>query len=77
MALAIGGNKSNHQNSSNGFNRFSFYLYYNKKGELMSVRSYIKVWLHLIWGTQNREKSLVGKELRKNLSNFFHNYSKE
>ncbi|RJP57392.1 MAG: hypothetical protein C4543_09855 [Ignavibacteriales bacterium] len=43
----------------------------------MSVRSYTKVWLHLIWGTQKREKSLVGKELRKNLSNFFHNYSKE
>lgn len=43
----------------------------------MSVRSYTKVWLHLIWGTQNREKSLISKDLRKNLSNYFYNYAKE
>lgn len=43
----------------------------------MSARSYTKVWLHIIWGTQNREKSLTRKELRKNLSDYFYNYSNE
>lgn len=43
----------------------------------MSVRSYSKVWLHVIWSTQNREKSLTGKELRKKLSNYLYRYSEE
>lgn len=43
----------------------------------MSLRSYTKVWLHVIWGTHNREKSLTNKELRKNLSAYFYKYSKE
>jgi len=57
---------------------FSFYYIIIKNiGGSMSVRSYSKVWLHIIWGTQNREKSLTGKELRKKLSNYLHRYSKE
>ncbi|MBZ0183609.1 MAG: transposase [Melioribacteraceae bacterium] len=43
----------------------------------MSVRSYTKIWLHLIWGTHNREKLLINKELRKKLSEFLFNYAKE
>lgn len=43
----------------------------------MSVRSYTKVWLHIIWGTQNRDKSLAKKELRKKLSEYFYKYAKE
>ena len=43
----------------------------------MSVRSYTKIWLHLIWGTHNREKSLNNKELRKKLSKYLINYTKE
>lgn len=43
----------------------------------MSVRSYTKVWLHLIWGTQNREKSLAKKELRKKLSEYLYKYAQE
>lgn len=43
----------------------------------MSVRSYTKVWLHIIWGTHNREKSLTKKEFRKNLVDYFYKYSKE
>lgn len=43
----------------------------------MSVRSYTKIWLYLIWGTHNREKLLINKELRKKLSEFLFNYAKE
>ncbi len=43
----------------------------------MSVRSYSKIWLHLIWGTHNHEKTLVDKELRKNISKHLSEYSKE
>lgn len=42
----------------------------------MSVRSYTKIWLHIIFATHNREKSLADKELRKKLSNYFYQYSK-
>ncbi|MBL1214089.1 MAG: IS200/IS605 family transposase [Ignavibacteriae bacterium] len=34
----------------------------------MSVRSYTKIWLHLIWGTKNREKILLDKSFRKEIS---------
>lgn len=43
----------------------------------MSVRSYTKIWVHLIWGTYNREKSLIDIELRKKLSQFYYSYTKE
>jgi REP element-mobilizing transposase RayT len=43
----------------------------------MSVRSYTKIWLHLIWSTQNREKLLVDKQLRKELSQYYYDYSVE
>ena len=43
----------------------------------MSVRSFTKIWLHLIWGTHNREKLLLTKDLRKNISNHITEYSKE
>ncbi len=42
----------------------------------MSVRSYTKVWLHFIWGTKNRESLIVPKEFRKELSDFYYEYSK-
>lgn len=43
----------------------------------MSVRSFSKLWLHLIWGTKNREKSLSDREFRKRISNHLLTYSKE
>jgi len=43
----------------------------------MSVRSYTKVWLHIIWGTHNREKSLTNKDFRKQLSEYLYKYSNE
>ena len=42
----------------------------------MSLHSYSKCWLHIIFGTLNREKTLH-KEARINLSNYFYEYSKE
>lgn len=41
----------------------------------MSVRSYTKAWFHLIWGTYNREKLLLDRNLRKELSHFYYEYS--
>ena len=41
----------------------------------MSVHSYTKCWLHLIWGTLNREKSLH-EELRKELRTYLLSYAK-
>ncbi len=43
----------------------------------MSVRSYTKIWLHLIWGTHKREKSLLNKEIRVKISNHLVEYSKQ
>lgn len=43
----------------------------------MSIRSYTKIWLHLVWGTNNHEKSLPDKKLRKQLSQYFYKYSAE
>jgi len=34
----------------------------------MSVRSFTKVWIHFIWGTKNRSKSLTKREFRKRIS---------
>ena len=43
----------------------------------MSIHSYTKVWLHLIWGTHNREKSIFNRVIRKELSEFYYKYSQE
>ena len=43
----------------------------------MSVRSFTKLWLHLIWGTKDRIKSLSDREFRKRISNQLSTYSKE
>ena len=43
----------------------------------MSIRSFTKIWLHLIWGTKNREKILSNREFRKRISNHLLTYSKE
>lgn len=43
----------------------------------MSLHSYTKCWLHLIWGTLNREKSLSTIEVRDALSSYLINYSKQ
>ena len=42
----------------------------------MSLHSYSRCWLHLIWGTFNREKSLH-KDARENLSQYLYGYAKE
>ena len=34
----------------------------------MSVRSFTKIWIHFIWGTKNRNKSLTNREFRKRIS---------
>lgn len=43
----------------------------------MSVRSYTKIWLHLIWGTHDNIKYLTDSNLRKEISRYFHEYSTE
>jgi putative transposase len=43
----------------------------------MSVRSYTKVWLHIIWATHNREKTLIDRKLRKDLSQYYYEYSEK
>ena len=43
----------------------------------MSVRSYTRIWLHLIWGTYKHEKFLPDRNLRKELSEYLYEYSKE
>ena len=42
----------------------------------MSLHSYSKVWLHLIWSTHNKEKVLY-KDKRKLLSDFLYKYAEE
>lgn len=42
----------------------------------MSLHSYSKMWLHIIWATHNREKLLLEKAA-KNLSEYLFNYSKK
>ena len=41
----------------------------------MSLHSYSKCWLHLIWGTLNREKILSSKEIRNQLSSYLYEYA--
>lgn len=43
----------------------------------MSLHSYTKCWLHLIWGTLNREKLLNNIEVRNKVSSYLSDYSKE
>ena len=43
----------------------------------MSTRSFTKLWLHLIWGTKNREKILSDRDFRKKISNHLYTYSNE
>ncbi|MCX6151996.1 MAG: IS200/IS605 family transposase [Ignavibacteriales bacterium] len=40
----------------------------------MSLHSYSKCWLHLIWGTLNREKFLLTSEIRKKVSGYLNEY---
>jgi len=42
----------------------------------MSLHSYSKVWLHLIWSTHNKEKVLL-KDVRKQVSKFLYSYAEE
>lgn len=42
----------------------------------MSLHSYSKCWLHIIFGTLKREK-ILNKEARVELSKYFYEYSKE
>ncbi len=42
----------------------------------MSLHSYSKVWLHLIWSTHNKEK-VLSKDSRKLLSDFLYKYTEE
>ena len=42
----------------------------------MPVRSYTKIWLHLVWGTYKHENCLPDRNLRKELSKYFYEYSK-
>jgi putative transposase len=42
----------------------------------MSLHSYSKVWLHLIWSTHNKEK-ILSKDNRKLLSGFLYKYAEE
>lgn len=41
----------------------------------MSLHSYSKCWLHLIWGTLNRERILSSNGIRKQLSSYLYEYS--
>ena len=41
----------------------------------MSLHTYSKCWLHLIWNTLNKEPVLMNKEIRKQISKHFYEYS--
>ncbi|MEW6507786.1 MAG: hypothetical protein AB1432_08590 [Bacteroidota bacterium] len=41
----------------------------------MSLHSYSKCWLHLIWGTLNREPLIATRETRKEVSEYLYEYS--
>ena len=41
----------------------------------MSRHSYSRCWLHLIWGTLNREKLLFSKDVRRQLSTYLSEYA--
>jgi len=42
----------------------------------MSLHTYTKIWLHLIWGTHNKEKILL-KDTREKVSGFLFEYAKD
>ena len=42
----------------------------------MSLHTYTKCWLHIIWGTLNRDKLLATKDSRKKASTFLYEYAK-
>lgn len=41
----------------------------------MSIHSYSKCWLHLIWETLKREKYLVDRNVRKKISTYLYEYA--
>ncbi|MCH9028786.1 MAG: transposase, partial [Bacteroidetes bacterium] len=43
----------------------------------MSVRSFKIVWIHFIWGTKNRSKSLTNRESRKRISKHLYKNSED
>ena len=43
----------------------------------MSVRSYTKVWPHSVWSTYNRERTLIDKNLRIDISKYLYEYADE
>jgi putative transposase len=45
-------------------------------GAVMSVHSYSRCWIHLIWGTLNREK-LLNRNAAAALSNYLREYAEE
>ena len=42
----------------------------------MSHHSYTQVWLHVIWCTFRRDKLLNSREIRKDVSSYLYDYSK-
>ena len=44
----------------------SFNNLQQKRGNIMAIHSKVKIWVHLVWGTHNHEKTLT-KELSKML----------
>jgi putative transposase len=42
----------------------------------MSLHSYSKCWIHVVWGTLNREKLLPEKKIRKKISDYLYEYSR-
>ena len=44
-------------------------------GGTMSLHTYSKCWFHLIWNTLNKEPVLMNKEIRKQISKHFYEYS--
>ncbi len=43
----------------------------------MSVHAYTRCWLHVIWGTKNRERLLDAPEARARVSKYLHEYAAE
>lgn len=43
----------------------------------MSLHSYSRCWLHIIWATKNREKLLINREARKKVSAHLYENAKE
>ena len=43
----------------------------------MSLHSYSKCWIHMIWGTLDREKIIGDKETQRKLANYFYDYSRK